>query len=413
MKMRIILVLLGVLGRQWLVAQLPEGVSSTDSIAFARNIYIADTLASIAQWADWQVNSATQVYAQKTLRLVAQINQDAVSALLDRDAAQTAYNNAKADTTTTKEILNILKVQAANTKKQAKMATERRKSAAQLNELAEKAINYPAKQQRKQLPKTYADWKKMNDFYQSAPSPSTVTEKNTRRIRSKAKEQPTPKDDSPTVEDGAVIHVPSDSSKLDQPKTKKNKTKTSPIPKYTRYAIEEDVLITPPSSNCSMAVERRDAFSGAIYRETHTAEIFRFTNEYMRKVIPEGQSHITCQAALANDGANGTTLFLTFSIKDASARRVFGGLPKGAKANLRFLDGQVIWLENIKNSDGDLQADQTTFTFKGHYPLEKTILKRLATNELDQIRIAWGSGYEDYNVQQVHVLMEMAECLLK
>jgi hypothetical protein len=412
MKIHVLLFILCGLGCQMLMAQLPDGITTADSIAFARSTYNTDSLPPVQDLADWQIATATQVYAQKTLRQLSIINQEAVSALLERDAAQAVYDAAKKDTLTTPETLNLLKEQAASAKKYAKIATERRKSAAKINVAAEKAIARPAKDQRKQLPKTVASWQQLNNAAPVAEAPIEAANKRAKRPLLKPKRSAP---DSTSLEQPpAVSEAPTDTDSTDNKvKIKKTKTKTPAAPKHARYKVEEDVLITPPTANCNMAVERRDGFSGAIYRETPATEIFRFTNEYMRKTIPEGQSHITCHAAIANDGANGATLLLTFTIRDASARRAFGGLPKQSKANLRFLDGQVIWLDNAKNSDGDLQPDQVTVVFKGQYPLEKTTLKRLATNELDQIRIAWGSGFEDYNVQQVHVLMEMAQCLLK
>jgi hypothetical protein len=436
MKMRLFLFLFCCLSTDLLTAQLPEGVTEADSIAFARNIAQSETLPLIEELADWQVNAATQIYAQKTLRVLSQVNQEAVAALLDRDAAQAAYSIAKGDSLTTKESLSLLKEQLVQTQKRAKSAAAHRKNIAKLNANAEKAVDRPVKDQRKQLPKTYSALQQLNQSQQPNTETPEVTEKPTKRVRSKGKKSTsnteTPKvtekpakrtrvkqkksetdpESEQTIEISST-EMASDSSDNKKNKPKKPKIKSPAQPKHARYAVEDDVLINPPAGTCAMAVERRDAFSGAIYREAVSTEIFRFTNEYMRKVLTEGQSHIICHAALANDGANGPMLFLTFYIRDASARRVFGGLPKQAKANLRFLNGQVIWLENTKNSDGELQSDQTTVVFKGQYLLEKSTLKQLATNELDQIRIAWGSGFEDYSIQQVHVLMEMAECLLK
>ncbi|HRI61880.1 MAG TPA: hypothetical protein PK228_19210, partial [Saprospiraceae bacterium] len=155
-----------------------------------------------------------------------------------------------------------------------------------------------------------------------------------------------------------------------------------------------------------------DEFSGQTYRETGREELFRYTNEVMKKVLPPDQPHIVCEAALSNSGAN-SSLHLTFTIRDPNARKSFGSLAKGSIASLKFLDGDTFTLNNTRNDDGVRDESGQVFTYQAQYPLDAALVKKLRKTELDKLRVAWSTGYEDYDVQGIDVLMWEGKCLFE
>ncbi len=112
--------------------------------------------------------------------------------------------------------------------------------------------------------------------------------------------------------------------------------------------------------------------------------------------------------------ANGIHLLnLTFTINDVNARRAFGSLPRNGVAILKLLDGETLTLYNLKPDEGQPDASNTSFTFRGQYTLEPGMFKKLQKTLLDKVRIAWSTGYEDYEVHNVDVLARQLSCLLK
>ncbi len=181
---------------------------------------------------------------------------------------------------------------------------------------------------------------------------------------------------------------------------------------YTKkYDPSADVMLRPPTPPCVIASSSRDEFSGEISRETAQAELFRFTNPALRTYL-QGKTHVICEAALASTGPK-ATLLLTFRINDPNARKAFGKLEKNGVAFLKFLDGSTVELQNAVADDGVFNAENDASIFRGHYPINPETLKKIRRTGLDKLRILWSKGYDDYDVQQVDLLMRQAECLFK
>ncbi len=190
---------------------------------------------------------------------------------------------------------------------------------------------------------------------------------------------------------------------------KKEKKPEAPVKKYKTYATQSDVMLYPPTPPCALAMDRRDEFSGEIQREAARTELFRSTNAVLKNYL-QGNIHILCEAALSTAGQS-ASLVLTFTVRDPNVRKAFGNLPKNGLATLRTLDGVTFTVYNQQLSEGIPDETGQVYTFRGQYPLDKVAFKKLRSTGLDKLRIAWATGYEDYEVQQVDLLMHQAQCL--
>ena len=54
---------------------------------------------------------------------------------------------------------------------------------------------------------------------------------------------------------------------------------------------------------------------------------------------------------------------------------------------------------------------EVTAAYRATYPLNAEVMKKIRRTETDRIRIAWSKGYDDYEIQQVDLLMRQAACL--
>ena len=93
--------------------------------------------------------------------------------------------------------------------------------------------------------------------------------------------------------------------------------------------------------------------------------------------------------------------------------QAFGKIEKESLATLKFMDGSSYILNNLQANEGVQNPDTQTFVFQAQYPLPADALKKIRRTELDKIRIAWSSGYEDYDVQYVLLLQQQAQCLFE
>ena len=216
-------------------------------------------------------------------------------------------------------------------------------------------------------------------------------------------------DSPPTEED--TFPIPSE-TKLkpiaENLKSSSSKIRTSEY--YSKYNEASDVFIHPIPKKCNIEFEGIDEFSGKKRKDIVSEPLFFMTPEPMKKNLG-GKQYINCSAALSF--VTGGSAFLTLNIVIASldASRLFGGLEKGSVINLKFLDGDNIAIINNRNDFGIFDTNAKTTTYRAQCNLGAAIQKILATKELDKIRITWNTGYEDYEVYDIDLLIRQMNCL--
>ena len=356
-------------GAQHPDSPLPDSLPRTDSLSTAGLKELALQISGYA----------------KTLE--GELSRKAGLAAADRDTLEKTLKVARQDTLTAKTALDSLSALVKNAKSAEKTAQKNQKQATQTLSFTERVAGMDSLNQKKNLPKAF---RQVTDLERLLYPPPPVPEK-------------------PIAE---ILNAGSDSTRaMAKAETReKEKKPEKPARQYQPYSPANDVMLNPPQRPCSLAVNTRDEFSGETYREVQKEELFRFTNEIMKKVLPAGQPHIRCEAALSSGGAT-ASLHLTFTLRDPNARKAFGSLPRNGVAVLKFLDGTTFSTNNLRNDDGAPDPTGQVFTYRAQYGLDATVLKKLRKNELDKIRVAWSTGYEDYDVQSVDLLMRQAKCL--
>ncbi|MGI9159384.1 MAG: hypothetical protein ACR2K1_06500 [Saprospiraceae bacterium] len=369
---------------------LPDTLPHTDSLAY-------DQLRAIGAKLHAQAGILTDFYGKK-----------AVARQEARAEAEARLIPAKQDTTLGKDSLKTLQTVFKKSQKQEKEALRVLKKAEITAKLAKKlAETQDTTALRLQIPKVFREIQKIMPRNQSEKpekplaailGPISIHD----NAPSKNEQEQAP---SPAAE-------PDSTTQTTEKKLKKNRKQTPAPPDNPihRYDPKTDVLRNPPTPPCRLAVEQRDAFSGERYRETAPEELFRFTNPIMKKVL-EDKTHIRCDATLTATGPQ-VALRLQFTINDPNPRSTFGGLPQGSIAVLKFMDGTTHTLYNLKADTGAPDERSGAYMFTGLHPLDPATQKKIAARELDKLRIAWMTGYEDYEIYRVDVLLRLLPCLL-
>lgn len=292
----------------------------------------------------------------------------------------------KADTTAPKDKVNAQEKSLRSAKSAEKVAQKNAKQAEKNLALAESTQTMDSLARRKSLPKVQ---RQLAEMYPVLVPP------------------PTPEPPAVTAAPAPVDTVAAPVAVAEMPK--KEKKPEPSTKKYKSYDPQADVMLHPPTPPCALAMNRRDEFSGEMQREAARGELFRYTNPVLKEYL-QGNVNIICEAALSMTGPN-ASLWLTFTIRDPNVRKAFGNLPKNSLATLRTLDGMLLTVNNQQLSEAAPDETGQIFTFRGQYPLDKPTLKKLRSSGLDKVRIAWSTGYEDYEVQNVDLLIQQAQCL--
>lgn len=351
-------------------AVLPDSLPHADSLSVGELASLAGRLADFARVSE------------------AELSRQALTAAVVREATEQNWKTARQDTLTPKATLDSLAGILKAARGAEKTAQKNQKQATQTLTFADKVVNMDSTGQRKNIRKAWKQVKELDALLHP----------------------PTEKPIAEILAHQGVNDTPTDSVAVADKRKPKEKKPEKTGPKYKPYDPAADVMLNPPKRPCALAVNTRDEFSGEIYRETAREQLFRYTNEVMKKILPPDQPHIVCEAALSGSGAN-TQLHLTFTLRDANARKSFGSLAKNSIVSLKFLDGDTFTLYNLRNDDGVRDESGQFFTYRGQYPIDAAAMKKLRKTELDKLRVAWSTGYEDYEVQGVDVLVRAAKCL--
>jgi hypothetical protein len=380
-----------------------------DSLFFVQNASTWKKLPSNKDsLTNWQVAGVLQVLFEKTNGRIALCDADFRSTSERYTNLVSTLDLLKADTTASQDSIKVLNKRVKTALKEGKNAKNLLEQAENLRDQLYAGMTMDAPTRRKNMPKLFKKWLDLDKKYASmhpAPEPPATLPAVVTEI------DPVVDTKTTTIDSMEVDSSTQSGSRLGQLRKKlKPKEKQPEKPKPAQYDPAKDVMLNPPALPCTMVLERKDEFSGAIYKETQKTELLRFTNAVMKKVLPEGQAHIICKAALASDGGNGK-LLLDFEIKDQNARRSFGGLAPKSILGLKFMDGELITLFNEGSQEALYDAETGITLFKGIYPLQNIILKKMEKHELDQIRVAWTTGYEDYSVHHVGLFQNLSTCI--
>ena len=267
-----------------------------------------------------------------------------------------------------------------------KLAEERYEEAEKYAEKVADLIYKPRRKRQKKMAKLLAkreDWRRRND-------PDYVT---------------------PAVITGNFEDTP-ETEPLPTRPTEATSPHTDPKERvYEKYDPRKDVLINPPTPTCELTVDGTDEFTQVSRRATKPTLLFSHTNEELRDVFDAEDDYITAYGHLLQVEGGQRYLVLDFYIASQQAERAFGALRPNSMVTLRFLDGETFSLFNVKYDRGKYDAVTGRYRFRGQYSVAGRVEKQLTKSELDQVRVVWETGYEDYPIYELDFFRDQFECL--
>lgn len=353
---------------------------------------VLDVLPRLDTLPDEEVADLARRLASQTADIREVFYRKAQRATLEREVLSEQLAATLADSSASGEDIRLLARAVQDAQKTEKIALQDLQKADRVLMSVQKAAEQPPRTLRKSLPKLYKQVETLIPPPPERPIAEILESVGTRT------------DTTPA----APAEMPANTSEA-------TPTATPPPaprrPVFKKYDPAADVMLNPPARGCVLITDARDEFSGERRRELQREELFRYTNPSLRPYL-QGREHIICQASVSQNGKL-YLLHLAFTISDANAKRAFGSLPKNGVAILKFLDGETLALTNLRADEGRISDDKITHTFTGQYVLDAAALKKMQKSLLDKIRIAWATGYEDYEIHQVDLIARQLGCLLK
>ncbi len=324
----------------------------------------------------------------------------------------------------TKQIIKTLEAQLTSIKKQEKVAQKRRKDANEFLLDATVLSKLPVLKRNKKIAEMEQKYGAVVfDNTTGEPvfvdAPSTLVIPPT--IPTPTPEPPKPVDipantnktNSSTITSEASEPDAFEAEPKEEPKkNKRTKNTTSDVPqvKFVKYDASKDVMIHPPSRQCAVEFDGKDAFTGQFKKVLKSQSLFTHTEDFMRATMGN-KDYITCEVQVSQIQGGFTYLNLIFKIASRDAQRTFGLLDKGSPISFKFINGKTSTFSNTKTDIGVLDPSGQFTVYKATCELIGTASKVLKDNELDVIRVAWSAGFEDYEIVNMDVIQDLLRCL--
>ncbi|MCB9284043.1 MAG: hypothetical protein H6563_08235 [Lewinellaceae bacterium] len=179
---------------------------------------------------------------------------------------------------------------------------------------------------------------------------------------------------------------------------------------YRTYDPQKDTRVNPPPYNCVFTHNEVDKFTGKMRRDLKPVTLFTYTPKDLRPFLQD-REYITCSGYLADLSDGLLFLSLEFSIASNNAPAAFGGIPNGSILSILMMNGESLRLINSKTDAGYYDKDREAYVYRAQFQISGLQERFLQTNELDQIRVIWSTGYEDYDVYELDFFRNQINCL--
>ena len=164
------------------------------------------------------------------------------------------------------------------------------------------------------------------------------------------------------------------------------------------------------NSQCQFAFNGIDAITGKTRRTLAPDFLFSSTPANLRSYFPNGDL-ITCHSSITEMGGGKVFLLLEFTIQSANANNAYGGVLRNSVLTFRTFEGDQVRLVCTKGGEGHYNDTKNVYTFRAQYPISKGEYKVLSRSEIDQVRVVWKTGFEDYEILNVDFFIKQLNCL--
>ena len=221
----------------------------------------------------------------------------------------------------------------------------------------------------------------------------------------------------PKKRDKAIKKLEAEKAELDEKMALLNQTEDpgsteSPVVEknYKAYDPLKDPRVNPPPFPCMFTHNEIDKFTGRLRRDLQPVLLFTHTPKDLRPFLRD-REYITCKGYLADLSDGLLFMSLEFSIASNNAQASFGGIPSGSILSILMMNGETIRLINSKSDAGYFDAAQGAYIYRSQFQISGLQEKFLQTGEMDQFRVIWATGYEDYEVFELDFFRNQINCL--
>jgi chemotaxis protein histidine kinase CheA len=204
-------------------------------------------------------------------------------------------------------------------------------------------------------------------------------------------------------------------SKINADPTAKKTSKKVPSKRQQAKLIKQQfkpfkiVKIVKPQQECSYAMNEVDKFTKKRKVATKPSFFFGYTHPKLEKYL-KGDHYLVCNGHMS-EVAGLTTLHLKFTFDSESAQDDYGSILQGSRMLISLLDGTTVTLVAGEADGGKIDRNKKQTIYKTYFVIDSRSQKKLKKSEINQVRMVWGEGFEDYDITEVDFIINQLTCL--
>ena len=305
-----------------------------------------------------------------------------------KEAKKLAEAKKKKEAENSDDDEKLVEKKEAEAKKEAKKLAEAKKKK-EAEKLAEKKET-----KKKEVAETKT--KKENDEGEDDNESKQIAEKKAKEIKEKKLAEDKKNKGKIVKNEGKVL-----GNEQNEPEIEK---------KALKLKTEDNVILNPPYPECEIAFNGKDEFTNLKRIETAKQILFKHTDEIMLKYY-EKNDFLTCEVSASRSDKGYKYLNFLFTFNSDNVQNTYGVLEKDQVITLRFLDGETMPMFNTKTDRGFVDVMKKTTSYKAVVLVNSNQEKKLFNGEIDQIRVLWGTGTDDYAVYDLDFFINILNCV--
>ena len=236
---------------------------------------------------------------------------------------------------------------------------------------------------------------------------NTKPSKKDKKAKDTAKKNTKPSKKGDQAKGSATKNTKQKKSSQPKAKTVSNKQKLKMAKQNFKAFKTRGIVIN--KDECVYTVNEIDPFTGKRKVAIENNFFFGYTHPQLEKYL-KGENYLTCEGYLQQ--VAGLKIFnVKFTIDSPNAIEDYGSLLEGSRMLISLLDGTTVTLISAEQDGGKIDRIDKKTTYKTYFVIDSKQEKLLQKSEIDQVRVVWSEGFEDYEVHNVDFLMNQLQCL--
>jgi hypothetical protein len=138
--------------------------------------------------------------------------------------------------------------------------------------------------------------------------------------------------------------------------------------------------------------------------------LFTHAEESLRPYL-QGKEYLVCEGAMLSVGGGYRFLQLEFHFGTPNAIQLYGDIVRKSYLVIHLLDGQSVYLAPDRIMTPHFDPVRELVVYRARFPISSSVINALKKTEIENMRVPWSRGPEEYSVYNMDFFINQIRCL--